>query len=297
MKKRVLSSVLCFVMLLSLLPISALAVDNIASAKMEALLPESASPELKSQVESEYKYLEDSGLLAEDVGEIVGMRIIDSSPAYPGAAATIEYTIDYDIFKETLIFTNLSDSKVSFESASENSDTVNSVEFYENGTIILDNEQIEVTSSVVPSSQALSSVPVEPWASDRWFQAACPYGSASDYTKYVNTVTINNVPLTKAIIKLTFSVVYNIIIKIATMPKAVAKVFTKVTFAAIQATHPETQGLSCIDYQYWHKSSSSGGYISDYRAYVTYHKIKWYSWINLKGSVHAANEFEIHRIY
>lgn len=298
MKKRIISSILCIVMLISLFPISTLALDNIAATKVDKLLYELETPALKKQVENEYKYLESTGLLSEDVGEIVSMRIVNSDPAYLGAAATIEYTIDYGIFKETLVFTNLSESKVSFDSASEDGSAVNSVEFRKDGSITLDNKPIKATSFVVASNDnSVSASSMEPMASDRWYQSTCPYGSISDYNNHVGTVTINNVPLTKAIIKLTFSAVYNIIIKIASMPQVVAKVFTKVTFAAIQATHPETQGLSCTDDKYWHKSASSGGYISGYRAYVTYHKIKWYSWFNLQGSVHPANEFEIHRIY
>ena len=284
-------------MLVSLFPLSALAADNAVSIKIDSILPESASPELKEQVENEYKYLEDSGLLAEDVGEVVSMRVVDSLPAYSGAAATIEYTIDYEIFKETLVFTSLSESKVSFYSKSEDGYAENSVEFFGNGSIVLDNQPIEIAPVVVSTNNNQSASSIEPRASDRWYQATCPYGKVSDYTKYIKTVTINNIPLTKAIIKMTFSAVYNIIVKLAAMPKAVAKAFTKATFAGIQATHPETKGLSCLDDQYWHKSAPTGGYISGYRAYVTYHKIKWYSFFNLKGSVISEIQFEIHRIY
>ena len=53
MKKRIISSILCIVMLISLFPISTLALDNIAATKVDKLLYELETPALKKQVENE----------------------------------------------------------------------------------------------------------------------------------------------------------------------------------------------------------------------------------------------------
>lgn len=289
MKKKLLSLGLCILMLISLFPVSAFAAGSASTVeKIEQFLPDSPSPELKSQIEKEYEYLRSSGLLEENVGRIVDIRIIDSIPAYPGAAATIEYKIDYDLFKETLTFTNFSASSVSFHSESEDGNAKNDMTINSDNSIILDGQQIDTSA---PTTS------ISPKVSDRWYQSACPYGAPRDYTKTAGMTYIDNLPLTNAIIKMTFSAVYKLILGFAGMPVVASKVFTKVTFAAMQASAPQSQGLSCIDAKYWHKNSGSAGYISAYGAYVTYHRIQWYPWINQKGNPVPAYEFEIYRIY
>lgn len=284
-------------LLVSLFPLSAFASNEASSVSLDTFLSNTTSSDIRNQVKNESAYLENLGLLKEDVGTIVNVRITASDPAYSGAAATIEYTIDYDLFKETLTFTELSDTNASFISCSEDGSAQNSLELYADGSIVENDKLINISfTDNVPVVSPLRD-------SDRWFQSTCPYGSSADYTVHVGTTRISNIPLSVSLAKETFSNVYSIIINAIIhnddASDALANVFTNIVFESLKASCPQSQGLSCIDGKFWHKScsSSSGGYISAYRAYVTSHAINWYPQINMKGTPIYTRDYEIHKIY
>lgn len=295
MKYRLFASLLCMLLLISIVPVSSLAADETSSSNLDVFLSSTISSDMRTQVKNEVSYLENLGLLDEGVGTIVDVHITESAPAYSGAAATIEYTIDYDLFKETVTFTELSDTKASFNSCSEDRSAQNNLELYADGSVLENGELINITSMATNSASTISPLR----DSDRWFQTTCPYGSSADYTVHAGTIQIANIPLTVTLAKETFTNVYSIILKAVGANDALADVFTNIVFASLKASSPQSQGLSCIDGKYWHKSctSSSGGYISAYRAYVTSHAINWYPQINMKGTPVFTRDYEIHKIY
>lgn len=295
MKRRFSAICLCLLMIVSLIPLSAFATTSSDTRNLSSFSPAFTSSNVIAQADKELSYLEDIGLLSNNMGSLIDACITNTSPAYQGAAATIEYTIDYGIFEEIVSFTDFSDSKIAMVSYSEDRSIQNSFERYFNGTAILDGNiltpSLSLSSTASPSGNQRDS--------DRWFQTTPPYGSTSDYTVSAGNIVIRDIPLTRSLIETTFTIVYQAICVALGADTVFADAFTTAVFASLKATYPNSQGLSCVDRKFWYKtcSSSSAGYIAAYRGYVTSHEINWYPLTDLGGNPVFTRHFEIHKIY
>lgn len=301
MKKKLLSIVLALAMSTSMLPLSAMAASTDGALSDEGLTrlltEESAAIDsrIEGQIQSELAYLTEVGLLSSAVGSLSAIAIDDTAAPYAGAYATITYTLDFGGAEEDIVFRALSDTYQSFSAYDRTKGIEDTVSFTAQDQVLLDGEEVLFTETAAPQSVAATD---GARSSDRFYQVQCPYGSATDYSNYQKTTVTNDIALKKALSDITFSAAFTIVSTLLGVG-LVTVIFTQSLFILLQDSAPTSQGLSCRDAQYWHKSctAASGGHITAYGAYVTKHVFTWYPKTYLQGTGRNTVEYEIHRIY
>lgn len=302
MKKKLLSIVLALAMSTSMLPLSAMAASTDGALSDEGLTrlltEESAAIDsrIEGQIQSELAYLTEVGLLSSAVGSLSAIAIDDTAAPYAGAYATITYTLDFGGAEEDIVFRALSDTYQSFSAYDRTKGIEDTVSFTAQDQVLLDGEEVLFTETAAPQSAAATDSVTR--SSDRFYQVQCPYGSATDYSNYQKTTVTNDIALKKALSDITFSAAFTIVGALLGVGLVTA-IFTQSLFILLQDSAPTSQGLSCRDAQYWHKSctAASGGHITAYGAYVTKHVFTWYPQTYLQGTGRNTVEYEIHRIY
>lgn len=211
-------------------------------------------------------------------------------------ANNFRYTVDYGPFSETIEFLEDNDDRLSLHISSDRVDNILTI--YSDGKIFLDGNEVIVTYEEDIADKELSSTDdtASTRSSDRWFQYACPYGGAGDYSTFVSSHNKANINMGSNLGSIGYSTASLILAGISN-PFSLTLGISAILWGVIAETAPDSYGLSYRALKYRHKNSPVGGYISQIGQYVYKWNIDWYARTNYQNYVTNNIQYEVKVIY
>ncbi|MBR5318926.1 MAG: hypothetical protein IKU46_04960 [Peptococcaceae bacterium] len=262
-----------------------------------------ASEQEKESINAAVSYLEEKDILS--IGDLVAIEMKETN------SRTVEheivYTIDYDEFTEKIIFTEISDEKVSYTVTQ--GDITNTVTTFNDGRFLLNGHGIEVCrntiendvvsvyntatnkTNLVRGSEVNSAV--TPYAVDISYTTTCPYQTTRDYTYLAFENEQPNVLLYEVFKELTLTAFTEIISRVYPAAGVVISI-AETLYDFIGDTAPETEGLSYLEENYYHKTcdAMSAGYIDALGYSVTKIVTHWFARPYYAGDWHTTTVYK-----
>ena len=133
---------------------------------------------------------------------------------------------------------------------------VNTLEITRDGRYILDGNIVTVSGEdILINSNEGIAVPL--YATDMYYTDVCPYGTASDYTKFVRRVEKRDISIGTPIINVALTVFTAIIGAVVTPILGLSVSFVAAILSGLQRYDPHSMCVSYQEDQYVHKTKGS----------------------------------------
>lgn len=238
------------------------------------------SKECRKQINEDMEELEKCGILEAGIIQKIEAKAGESK----------NYKIKIGDYTNAITVLNNSDDMFEFEVVQD--DITEIVKVTATGEICIDGNKVRIENE----EENNKTGDVMAFDSQLWFQKKCPYGKAADYSKYLSTVSNGDIRFTKTLQDISISAYVTVVVA-ACGGKELAGWVASSVYTALRNYEPNTKGISYKAKKYYHKKSSSSGYINSIRQYVYKYNYTWYTKANYKGKTAKATAYRVKEIY
>ena len=198
------------------------------------------------------------------------------------------YRITEDLYSEITVITTAQGRTLHIREG----DVFNTLEFLNDGTLILDGKPISVTYELSRTSPAVASVP-DPMlprvTSDMYYTYTCPYGVSGNYSVYYDDIIRTNAQLRNCLINIGASAFLAICCTFLSPMVSIPLRIAKIILTNFQEESPYSDAISYEDWIYRH---TKGFYVQAEMG-VHKHKLYLYSEVNLGGTMEFCETYQV----